>query len=66
VIGRHCYIEEHATIEHSIVWANTRISQDATVRRAILGRNCHIGRSALVDEGVVLGDKSVVTEFSKV
>jgi NDP-sugar pyrophosphorylase family protein len=66
VIGRHCYIEEHATVEHSIVWANTRISQDATVRRAILGRNCHIGRSALVDEGVVLGDKSVVTEFSKV
>ena len=30
----------------SIVWANTRISQEAVVRGSILGRHCHIGRSA--------------------
>jgi NDP-sugar pyrophosphorylase family protein len=44
---------------HAIVWANSRISQEAIVRRSILGRHCHIGRSAIVDDGVVLGDKSV-------
>ena len=49
----------------SIVWANTRISQEAIVRRSILGRHCHIGRSALVEDGVVLGDKSVVTDYSR-
>jgi mannose-1-phosphate guanylyltransferase len=65
VIGRHCHVEEHATIEGSIVWANTRVSQDAIVRRSILGRHCHVGRNATVDEGAVLGDKSVVTEFSR-
>jgi UDP-3-O-[3-hydroxymyristoyl] glucosamine N-acyltransferase len=31
----------------------------------LLGRSCHIGRSALVEHGAVLGDKSVVTDFSK-
>jgi NDP-sugar pyrophosphorylase family protein len=65
VIGRQCHIEEHAVVERSIVWANTRISQEAVVRRSILGRQCHIGRSATVEDGVVLGDKSVVTDFSR-
>ena len=65
VIGRQCHVEEHATVEHSIVWANSRISQEAIVRRSILARHCHIGRSALVEDGVVLGDKSVVTDYSR-
>ena len=42
-----------------------RISQEAIVRRSILGRHCHIGRNAVVDDGVVLGDKSVVTDYSR-
>jgi NDP-sugar pyrophosphorylase family protein len=66
VIGRQCHIEEQAVVEHSIVWANSRISQDAIVRDAILGRQCHIGRNAVLNHGSVLGDKSVVTDYSKV
>jgi mannose-1-phosphate guanylyltransferase len=65
VIGRHCHVEEHAVVERSILWANTRICQDAAVRQSILGRQCHIGRNATVEDGVVLGDKSVVTDFSR-
>ena len=65
VVGRQCHIEEHAVIERSILWANTRVSQDASVRRAILARHCHVGRSATIDGGAVLGDKSVVTDFSR-
>lgn len=65
VVGRQCHIEEHATVERSIVWANTRISQEAVVRRSILGRHCHIGRSALIDAGALLGDKSTVTDYSR-
>jgi NDP-sugar pyrophosphorylase family protein len=65
VIGRQCHIEEHAVLDHAIVWSSSRISQEATVRRSILGRHCHIGRSACVENGVVLGDKSVVTDYSR-
>lgn len=65
VIGRQCHIEEHADIERSIVWANTRVSQEALVRRSILGRQCHIGRNVTIDHDTVLGDKSVVTDYSR-
>ena len=65
VVGRQCHIEEHATVEKSIVWANSRVSQEAIVRSAILGRHCHIGRNAVVDNGAVLGDKSSVTDYSR-
>jgi NDP-sugar pyrophosphorylase family protein len=65
VVGRHCHIEEHASVERSIVWADTRVSQEAIVRNSVLGRSCHVGRSAIVDNGAVLGDKSVVTDYSK-
>jgi NDP-sugar pyrophosphorylase family protein len=64
VLGRHCHIEEHATVDRSIVWADTRVSQDAIVRNSILGRSCHVGRNAIVDNGAILGDKSVVTDYS--
>jgi NDP-sugar pyrophosphorylase family protein len=65
VIGRQCHIEEQAIIDQSILWANTRICQEAVVRRSILGRQCHVGRNAQIEDGVVLGDKSVVTDFSR-
>ena len=65
VVGRHVHVEEHAVLERAIVWANTRISQEALVRRSILGRHCHIGRNAAIEDGVVLGDKSVVTDYSR-
>jgi mannose-1-phosphate guanylyltransferase len=66
VIGRQCHLEEHAVVDRAIVWANTRIGQDAVVRRAVLGRHCHVGRSAVIEDGVVLGDKSVITDFSRI
>jgi mannose-1-phosphate guanylyltransferase len=65
VVGRDCHIEEQAVIDQAIVWANSSIRQEAVVRRSILGRHCHIGRSAVIDGGAVLGDKSVVTDYSK-
>ena len=64
VVGRHCHLEEGATIDGAIVWANGWIGRDALVRESILGRHCHIGRSVVVDGQAVLGDKSVITDYS--
>jgi NDP-sugar pyrophosphorylase family protein len=66
VIGRQVHVEENATIAGSIVWANSWIGRDASVTDAILGRNCSVGRSATVRAHAVLGDKTVVTDFSRV
>lgn len=65
VVGRQTHVEEDAVVDASIVWANTWISREATVRGAIVGRQCHVGRSASVEPGTVLGDKSVLTDYTR-
>jgi NDP-sugar pyrophosphorylase family protein len=65
VLGRQCHVEEEVSIRRSIVWANGRICREAVVENAILGRQCHVGRAASVGAGAVLGDKSVVTDWSR-
>jgi len=65
VIGRQTHVDEGAVIENAIVWPNGRIGPEAVVRGSILGRNCHVGRSAVLDSPVVLGDKTVITDYSK-
>src|SRR5918995_3439955 len=66
VVGRQCQIEEDARVDGAIIWQNGRIGRDAVVERAVLGRNCHIGRSAAVGPGAVLGDKSSLTDYTRV
>ncbi len=66
VIGKGVLVEEKAVVENSVVWAHTRISHGAEIRGAIIGRSCHIGKNALVTEGAVLGDKTLLTDYTKV
>ncbi|MBA3231458.1 MAG: NDP-sugar synthase [Acidobacteria bacterium] len=65
VIGRQTHVEESAVIDGSIIWPNGRIGTEAVVRGALLGRNCHIGRNAAIETPVVLGDKTVITDYSR-
>jgi NDP-sugar pyrophosphorylase family protein len=65
VIGRQCHIEEDAVIDGGILWANSWVGREARVESAILGRHCHVGRNAVVPAGAVLGDKSVLTDFTR-
>jgi NDP-sugar pyrophosphorylase family protein len=66
VLGRQCHIEEDAVVQGSILWPNTRVGHEATVDGAILGRHCHVGRGSSVGPGTVLGDKSALTDYSRV
>jgi len=65
VIGRQTHVDESAVIDGSIVWPNGWIGREAVVRGSILGRNCHIGRNASLETPLVLGDKTVITDYSK-
>jgi mannose-1-phosphate guanylyltransferase len=65
VIGRNTHVEEAAVVENSIVWPNGWIGREAHIAGSILGRNCHIGRNAAFEHGAVLGDKTVITDYSK-
>ncbi len=66
VIGPGVNIEEKAIVKDSIIWAHTRIASAAEISDAIVGRSCHIGRNAIVTAGTVLGDKTALTDYTKV
>ncbi len=65
MIGRGVIVEEDAAVRGSIVWPNSRIGRDAIVEDAIIGRHAHVGRSAVVSGGAVLGDKTVLTDYTR-
>jgi NDP-sugar pyrophosphorylase family protein len=66
VVGPNCRIEEGASVGDSVLWSNVRIGEEARVDGALIGRSAHIGHHAVVDRGVVLGDKSVITDYSRI
>lgn len=64
VIGRKCKIDEGAQIIDSVIWPGTTVDADARISGSIVGKGCMIGRSVVLNPGTVLGDKTVVTDFS--
>jgi NDP-sugar pyrophosphorylase family protein len=64
VIGKNCKIDEGAQVIDSVVWAGNTIDAEARVLHSIIGKGCSIGRSAIIGAGAVLGDKTVITDFS--
>ena len=65
VIGRGVTVEESADLERTIVWPNSRIGQSAVVHGPIIGRNCHVGRNATIKGAALLGDKTLLTDFTQ-
>lgn len=66
VIGPGVQIEEKAIIADSVIWAHTRVAAAAELHGTIVGRSCHIGRNAVVSAGSVLGDKTTLTDYTRV
>jgi NDP-sugar pyrophosphorylase family protein len=64
VIGRHSHVAEDSVVEGAILWPNTWIDRESRLTDVIAGRHCHFGRNVEI-AGAVLGDKSVVTDYSK-
>jgi hypothetical protein len=58
-------LPQDAVVDGAIIWPNGRISRNAAVKDCILGRHCHVGRDVVIEGGAVLGDKSAVTDFSR-
>ena len=65
VLGQRVRIEAGARVADSILWADTRVSEDAFVSGAILGVSGFVGPGARL-LGAVLGDKSTIAAYSTV
>jgi len=64
VIGNNCKIDEGVHIVDSVIWSGNTIDAEARISASLIGKGCYIGRSAKLRPGVVLGDKTVLTDFS--
>jgi mannose-1-phosphate guanylyltransferase/phosphomannomutase len=62
VIRDYTIVDSRAHIDRSIIWRNSYIGEGAEVRGAIVGRQCTVKSRAVLFEGVVLGDNSIVGE----
>ena len=65
VIGRETDVNEDASIDGAILWPNCRVGRGASVRDAILGRRCHLGQEVAVGAGVVLGDETKLSDYTR-
>jgi mannose-1-phosphate guanylyltransferase len=66
VLEDNVSIAEDAIIENSVIGVGTRIGVGAHISGAIIGQNCRIGSFAAVNGEKILGDGSVLTDYSKV
>jgi mannose-1-phosphate guanylyltransferase/phosphomannomutase len=62
VIRDYTIVDNRAHIDRSIIWRNCYIGEGAEIRGAIVGRQCTVKSKAVLFEGVVLGDNSLVGE----
>lgn len=64
VLGKGVIIAENSIIKNSVIWAGTTVNSSTSIMGSIIGNDCRIGKNALVSNGSVLGDKSIVGNFA--
>ncbi|MDD3825580.1 MAG: mannose-1-phosphate guanyltransferase [Anaerolineae bacterium] len=62
VIRDYTIIDNRAHIDRTIIWRNCYIGEGAEIRGAIVCRQCTVKSKAVLFEGVVIGDSSIVGE----
>ena len=58
-------VAEGARVSDSVLWAGVAVGAQARVEGALVGPGARIGRNALIQPGAVLGEGSVVSDFSR-
>jgi NDP-sugar pyrophosphorylase family protein len=64
VLGENVIVEANATVFNSVIWAATKVGSSATILNSIIGNDCSIGKNVLLSKSSVLGDKTILSDFS--
>ncbi|MEM8534406.1 MAG: mannose-1-phosphate guanyltransferase, partial [Chloroflexota bacterium] len=59
-IRNYTVVDTRATIDRSVLWRNSYVGERAELRGAIVLRQCNIKRRAVLFEGVVVGDQTII------
>ncbi len=60
VIRDYSIIDAGAIIDRSIIWRNSYIGERAELRGAVVLRQCNVKSRAVLSEGVVIGDQTMI------
>lgn len=64
-IDGDCQVGEKTVIDGSVLWKGVQVGEGSELRGCILGNSCRVGPHAVVGEGVVLGDNSCISAYSR-
>ncbi len=64
VLGRDCYVGASATIDGAILWPDCRVGAHSTVAGSLIGRACVLGSHVALGPSAILGDGTVLTDYS--
>ncbi len=62
VIGAYSIIDNHASIDRSVIWENSYVGEFSELRGAIIGAHSSVKTKAVLFEGAVIGDDCLVHE----
>jgi NDP-sugar pyrophosphorylase family protein len=65
-IGPKCVIGPHTVIQNAVIWPGVEVGSNSTLSGCIVGRDCRIGSYVTIGSGVVLGDQSRITDYTRI
>lgn len=65
VIGASCHIAEDAHVDGAILWPHTWVDRHARLGPLVAARHCQFGRNVEVSGAAILGDKSILGDYSR-
>jgi NDP-sugar pyrophosphorylase family protein len=65
VIGRGCRLGAGSVVTGSVVWPGTCIGRNTNVVDALVGESCQLGDSVTVSPGALIGDRTVLTDYTR-
>lgn len=66
VLGDNCKVDDGASLKSSVVWNGSYIGKHAEIRGAVLCNRVTVQDRAMVFEGSVVGDKSILEENTRI
>ncbi|MEM3594939.1 MAG: sugar phosphate nucleotidyltransferase, partial [Candidatus Jordarchaeaceae archaeon] len=60
IIGPGCYVGEGARVSRSVIWNNTSIHKNASLRSCVIGARCEVGEKCTVLDGAIIGDDCIL------
>jgi NDP-sugar pyrophosphorylase family protein len=66
VVGRDCHVGAGAIVDGAILWPGCRIGSDSSLTGALVGRACVLGSHVTLGPSAILGDGTVLTDYTRI